>query len=849
MKLKKMLSLLAAAAMAVTALTVSMSMSVVNAADEYVTSGTWGKDGRWVISEDGTLTVTGTGELGSHALIPTPSRGIAKFVNRLVVGEGITQIDTQFTGSEIVQHNSTEIILPSTLSGETSFNFRSSVKKDVYIYSKNVTWAEPNKGALPSPGNAVFHVYKDSDTEKCLRSFYDYTDEDIVYIEGERPQEPEPVPAEVAPLTETSGPSGLTTKWEWNETSKTLTFSGKGSISIADDYKKYAESTEHIVIESGITSISTADDSQDGTSSAYKGAFAGFTALKDVKLPDTLVKIGSFSFYKTTSLTKFDLPSNIEYIGYNAFRESSIEEISFPDSLNEIGEGAFSDCTKLKSINLHEGMNIWGGAFCRCESLKELTIPKNIYFSPICTGGAGLAREAFTFSPCTGLEKVTIEGGGTTEAAFGVQHENSFAAGLCSGCTSLKTVIIKGNVDTIFSYSFRVCPSLEDIYFYNTGLTTIAEKGYGNNGNLESIDTSNNPTFHVVKGSTTEQTLRDAGYLTDENTEYITDTSALEAAITEAEEIDTSKYTDETVAALATAVENGKALLENESATQEVVDQAVTAVKDAISALKEKVEEPTDEPPTDEPPTDEPTEPETQEPTTEPADVTVSVIPDKAYAMPGDEVTYTIHVDTKKVPLYTVQMRLVIPEGMTYVENSGAIVDGVQEKLGYDNVAWTEQSLIINGYASAPKSVDSFDLATFKCKVDEGLADGTELAMDLTYLEFTEEGFAKIANVAVAAGVVTVGEDPNPTEPSTEPTSDDTTQAPTNGGSTTTPTDKPAGNNNNNNNNNGNNGGANGTGTSATDKPVNTGAPAAVGLSAFLAAAAIGIVAMKKKNR
>ena len=249
--------------------------------------------------------------------------------------------------------------------------------------------------------------------------------------------------------------------------------------------------------------------------------------------------------------------------------------------------------------------------------------------------------------------------------------------------------------------------------------------------------------------------------------------------------------------------------------------------------------------PTDEPPTDEPTDEPTEQPTTEPADVTVSVIPDKAYAMPGDEVTYTVHVDTKKVPLYTVQMRLVIPEGMTYVENSGAIVDGVQAKLGYDNVAWTEQTLIINGYASAPKSVDSFDLATFKCKVDEGLADGTELAMDLTYLEFTEEGFAKIANVAVAAGVVTVGEDPNPTEPSTEPTSDDTTKAPTNGGSTTTPTDKPAGNNNNNNNNN--NGGTNAN--TPSDKTPNTGAATAVGLSIFMAAGLAGAVAIKRRRK
>ena len=846
MKLKKMLSLLAAAAMAVTALTVSMSMSVVNAADSYATSGTWGTDGKWVLSEDGTLTVTGTGFLGWGNDL-SPDFYFTNDVKKLVVGEGITAINSQFTGgkSGLIQLGGvTEIILPSTLSGFLEyFQLRGSSIKDIYIYSKNISVSKSDAGCLPVPGSgAKMHLYKDSETEKCFRSLYDYTDEDIVYIEGDRPEDPELEPAEVIPLTETSGPCSLSTKWDWNSSSKTLTFSGKGKLftDVFNDYKKYAESAEHIVIESGITDVTTAEDNQVGSCLADKGAFSGFTALKDVKLPDTLVRIGASSFYQTP-LTKIDLPLTLESIGYYAFRDSSIEEISFPDSLNEIGEGAFSGCTKLKSIKLNEGMYIGGSAFQRC-AFKEVTIPKNVTFGRTVTGGQGMSRSHSTFSDCTELEKITIEDGCKINDSWGnLQGEDGIAEYFCSGCTSLKTVIIKGNIDYIPYQSFGKCTSLEDIYFYNTGLTKIEAKG-ANNGQNESFDTSNNPTFHVIKGSTTEQTLRDAGYLTDENTEYITDSSALEAAITEAEAIDTSKYTDETVAALTTAVENGKALLENIDATQEAVDQAVTAVKDAISALKEKVEEPTDEPPTDEP-----TEPETQEPTTEPADVTVSVTPDKAYAMPGDEVTYTIHVDTKKVPLYTVQMRLVIPEGMTYVENSGAIVDGVQAKLGYDNVAWTEQSLIINGYASAPKSVDSFDLATFKCKVDEGVADATELAMDLTYLEFTEEGFAKIANVAVAAGIVTVGEDPNPTEPSTEPTSDDTTQAPTNGGSATTPTDKPAGNNNSGNNNN--NGGANGTGTSATDKPVNTGAPAAVGLSAFLAAAAIGIVAMKKKNR
>ena len=47
---------------------------------------------------------------------------------------------------------------------------------------------------------------------------------------------------------------------------------------------------------------------------------------------------------------------------------------------------------------------------------------------------------------------------------------------------------------------------------------------------------------------------------------------------------------------------------------------------------------------TSETPTEETTEEPTEQPTTEPCDVTVSITPDKAYALPGEEVTYTVAV-------------------------------------------------------------------------------------------------------------------------------------------------------------------------------------------------------------
>ena len=66
------------------------------------------------------------------------------------------------------------------------------------------------------------------------------------------------------------------------------------------------------------------------------------------------------------------------------------------------------------------------------------------------------------------------------------------------------------------------------------------------------------------------------------------DKTALNEAISNAEGMDTSAYTDESVAALKTAIDNAKTVAANESATDEDVAAAVKAIEDAIAALAEK---------------------------------------------------------------------------------------------------------------------------------------------------------------------------------------------------------------------------------------------------------------------
>lgn len=66
------------------------------------------------------------------------------------------------------------------------------------------------------------------------------------------------------------------------------------------------------------------------------------------------------------------------------------------------------------------------------------------------------------------------------------------------------------------------------------------------------------------------------------------DKSKLQEAISKAEAIDTSKYTDETVAALNQALTAAKAVLGADSVPQAGVDNAAKALNDAIAGLKEK---------------------------------------------------------------------------------------------------------------------------------------------------------------------------------------------------------------------------------------------------------------------
>ena len=361
---------------------------------------------------------------------------------------------------------------------------------------------------------------------------------------------------------EFSGSCGENVTWRFDEQTGVLTIEGKGPM-YQNNYTNYTE----------------------WTYSKYS------EQIKEVVFKDDITEIGCSAFGTMNNfssnypnLTKVTLPSTLKLIGKNAFRFIKIQEVSFPESLDEIDQEAFYG-SGLKKVNLHSGITIYGFAFADCNSLNEVNIPDNIIYK-IWYGNPPGPNSMF--SGCKSLEKVIINGGGETIDRFGKSIFNALPESICINCTSLKTVIINGNVDYIGNSAFYNCPALTDIYFYNTDLSTITSKNDPNKYYIP-IDTSNNPKFHIVEGSTTEQTLRNAGYLTNDNTWYLTDFTALDDAIENAEKLDSSKYTEDSFKAVTDALEKAKALKENIDATQEEVDAATEAITEAKNALVEKL--------------------------------------------------------------------------------------------------------------------------------------------------------------------------------------------------------------------------------------------------------------------
>ena len=117
---------------------------------------------------------------------------------------------------------------------------------------------------------------------------------------------------------------------------------------------------------------------------------------------------------------------------------------------------------------------------------------------------------------------------------------------------------------------------------------------------------------------------------------------------------------------------------------------------------------------------------------------TFTVEADKTTAGPGDTVTFTVYIQQTGT-MTCFQGKLGIPSGLTYVVDSGALTEGIQEILGRDEVAWTQDPYkLLSAFGAEDfTGTDKIAVMKFQCTVDNDTAAGN---YEVTLLEIESDG-------------------------------------------------------------------------------------------------------------
>ena len=234
----------------------------------------------------------------------------------------------------------------------------------------------------------------------------------------------------------------------------------EGLTSIGDGAFSNCSSLTSVTIPDSVTSIGfqtfygcnslTSVTIPDSVTSIGSSAFYGCSSLTSVTIPEGVTSIGNQTFYNCSSLTSVTIPKGVTSIGGAAFHGcSSLTSVTIPEGVTSIGDSAFSGCSSLTSVTIPEGvMSIGGAAFHGCSSLTSVTIPEGV----MSIGGAA-------FHGCSSLTSVTILEG---VACIG---DSAFWE-----CSSLTSVSIPEGVTSIDYDAFYGCGKLKHVYYGGSDL-------------------------------------------------------------------------------------------------------------------------------------------------------------------------------------------------------------------------------------------------------------------------------------------------------------------------------------------------------------------------------------------
>ena len=239
-----------------------------------------------------------------------------------------------------------------------------------------------------------------------------------------------------------------------------------------------------------------------------KNAFAN-SSIVSIVLPNDLVRIEDGTFSGCRNLASVRIPSDVYYIGKSAFFGcTSLRSIEIPYRVTELYDYTFSECSSLENVKLSPAIQTLSShVFFQCYSLESLNIPRDATSAELHYLRHTVPQLKITVDE---LNKVYREVDGNiidfTNGTLvwggpsGVIPENEGITAIgeyaFKGLEALETVVVPEGVVSIGSSAFKDCSALKSVSLPST---------------LSSIDSSAFQGCSALKSVSLPSTLRSIG--------------------------------------------------------------------------------------------------------------------------------------------------------------------------------------------------------------------------------------------------------------------------------------------------------------------------------------------------
>ena len=376
---------------------------------EIISSGSCGPNAVWELDGNGTLKISGTGEISDFGDCAFSTwNDLDGWIKKIEIEEGITSIgDYAFYNCSAVEQvtipntvvrigayafalcdSLTYIELPNSVQTVGEYTFFSCPKLEMAVLSNNLSVLE----------RYMFHLcrgLKSVEIPSGVKSIGDYV---FYYCDA------------------------LNTI----EIPETVTTIGHMAFYFAFPL----EGEQSLKLPDSVTAV---------------GSYCfGFSGIEEVIWSEKAERLEEYTFYHAYHLKNIKLPDTLEYIGAEAFSHCvNMESISIPSNVTEIKNGAFYACTGLTEISLPDGISeIAGSMFEGCSGLEHVTLPENIKI----IDSSAFAR--------TAIKEIQLP-----------ENLEVIGYGVFEQCIELTSILIPQYVKEIGEWAFAWCEKLNAITF------------------------------------------------------------------------------------------------------------------------------------------------------------------------------------------------------------------------------------------------------------------------------------------------------------------------------------------------------------------------------------------------